>query len=125
MSPAVRPQDTSLLRHWNGPGHVHVVVASGELDLRAAPELRDLLVRLIELGRNRLVVDLSDVTFIDSTTIGVLAGRQRQLHADRGELVLVCSNPNLLRTIDISGMGRVIDVHPTLSGALAGFGVTG
>jgi anti-sigma B factor antagonist len=111
--------DAFTLSHWSGGSAAHVVSASGELDLQASPELRDLLVQLIDLGQTELVVDLSDVTFIDSTTIGVLAGRQRQLRAVAGELRLVCTNPNLLRTIEISGMGRVFEVHSTLSRALA------
>jgi anti-sigma B factor antagonist len=115
----VRSSPGFALRHWDGGGGAHVVSASGELDLQAAPELRDVLMQLIELGEKELVVDLSDATFIDSTTIGVLAGRQRQLRAVEGELRLICSNPDLLRTIEISGMGRVFMVHPTLSEALA------
>jgi anti-sigma B factor antagonist len=66
-----------------------------------------------------LVVDLSDAAFIDSTAIGVLAGRQRQLRALNGEVRLVCANPDVLRTIDISGMARIFQVHPNLSEALA------
>ena len=119
MSPMVCSSAAFALSHWSGGNSAHVVAASGELDLQAAPELRDLLVRLIDLGQTELVVDLSEVTFIDSTTIGVLAGRQRQLRDVDGELRLVCTNPDLLRTIEISGMGRVFEVHSTLSRALA------
>jgi anti-sigma B factor antagonist len=119
MSPTVRSTQGFALQHWSGGSHAHVVAASGELDLQAAPELRNLLVQLMELGERELVVDLSEATFIDSTTIGVFAGRQRQLRDVDGELRLVCSNPDLLRTLDISGMARVFRVHPTLSEALA------
>jgi anti-sigma B factor antagonist len=119
VSPTARSAAAFELRHWSGGARAHVVAVSGELDLQAAPELRDLLMRLIELGLDELVVDLSETTFIDSTTIGVLTGRQRQLRAVDGELRIVCSNPDLLRTFEISGMARVFRVHPTLSDALA------
>jgi anti-sigma B factor antagonist len=119
VSPTARSAAAFDLRHWSGGTRAHVVAVSGELDLQAAPELRDLLMRLIELGLDELVVDLSETTFIDSTTIGVLTGRQRQLRAVDGELRIVCSNPDILRTFEISGMARVFRVHPTMSDALA------
>lgn len=121
MSPVVNSAAGHELRHWGAAadGHAHVVAASGELDLQGAPALRDLLLRLAELGVTAIVVDLSEVTFIDSTTIGVLAGRQRQLQAAGGSLTLVCSHPRLLRTIEIAGLDRTFDVQPTLSEALA------
>jgi anti-sigma B factor antagonist len=108
------------LRHWNaGLAGDHVVSCSGELDLRAAPELRDLLCRLIDLGTTDLVVDLTHATFVDSTAIGVLTGRLKFLGAKGGSLVLVCTNDFLLRTFEIAGMDRVFEIYPTLPDALA------
>ena len=108
------------LEHWacRHP-RAHVVRCSGELDLQAAPELRELLCRLIELGESNLVVDLTGATFIDSTTIGVLSGRLRQAYAAGGKLVLVCTGQFILRTLEIAGMGRVFEVYPELAEALA------
>jgi anti-sigma B factor antagonist len=124
MSPVARSTSAYELRHWSPAtdGHAHVVAASGELDVQAAPAVRDLLVQLIELGVTDLVVDLSEATFIDSTVLGVLTGRQRQVEAARGSLTLVASQPQVLRTIDIAGMRRLFDIHPTLSEALAATG---
>jgi anti-sigma B factor antagonist len=96
-----------------------VVVARGELDLNAAPELRDLLCGLIELGTTDFVLDLTDATFIDSTTLGVLTGRVRTLRAAGGSLALVCTNDLVLRTIEIAGLDRELGVYATLSEALA------
>jgi anti-sigma B factor antagonist len=120
MNPFARPVLAYELRHWDaGPGRPHVVCASGELDLQAAPELRELLCRLTELGTRHFVVDLTEATFMDSTTIGVLNGRQRRLHLEGGSLALVCTNGFLLRTLEIAGMGRVFEIHATLAGALS------
>jgi anti-sigma B factor antagonist len=119
MSPTARSTVDYALRNWDaGRTRAHVVAASGELDLQAAPELRDLLVRLTELGVRDFVVDLSDATFVDSTTIGVLTGRLRHLHAVGGSLALVCTNAHVLRTLEISGMARVFEIHSTLVEAL-------
>ena len=120
MSLVARSDVGYELRHWQaGTTGVQVVACSGELDLQAAPELRDLLCRLIDLGSKHLVVDLTHATFIDSTTIGVLTGRHRHLAADGGSLVLVCVNDFLLRTLEIAGMGRVFRIYATLPEALA------
>jgi anti-sigma B factor antagonist len=120
MSPIARATAAYELRHWNpGKGRAHVVAGGGEFDLHAAPELRDLLCRLIELGTKHIVVDLTEATFIDSTTIGVITGRVRHLEAEGGSLVLVCSNRSVLRTIEIAGMERVFEIYPTLGDALA------
>ena len=119
MSPTAGSTAGFAVHHRGGGSRPPVVVASGELDLQAAPDLRILLIELIEAGHRELVLDLSDATFIDSTTIGVLTGRQRQLRGEDGELRIVCSNADLLRTFDISGMARVFRIHRTVSDALA------
>jgi anti-sigma B factor antagonist len=108
------------LRHWSpGGARCQVVAARGELDLNAAPELRKLLCRLISLGMTELVLDLTDATFVDSTTLGVLTSRCEALRDNGGALVLVCTNDLILRTIEISGMDRMLDVYATLPEALA------
>jgi anti-sigma B factor antagonist len=108
------------LRLW-APGfsHPHVVKASGEFDLQAAPDLRDVLCRLFELGTRHCIVDLTDATFVDSTTLGVLTGQVKRLRAEGGSLQLVCSNESILRTIEIAGLDRVFAIYPTLTEALS------
>jgi anti-sigma B factor antagonist len=107
------------VRNWEAGPQARVVTASGELDLNAAPALRETLMRLIELGQIDLIVDLSEATFVDSTVIGVLVGRLNALQKLGGSLVLVCSNENVLRTFEIAGIARAIAVHETLTDALA------
>lgn len=107
------------IRSWEAGPQAHVVTASGELDLNAAPALRDTLIRLIELGRVELVVDMGEATFIDSTVIGVLVGRLDGLRKTGGSVTLVCRNDNVLRTFEIAGIGRTFTICGTLTEALA------
>jgi anti-sigma B factor antagonist len=109
---------TYEVRHWEAGPQAHVVTASGELDLHAAPALRETMLQLIELGRTEVVVDMSEATFVDSTVIGVLTGRLRELREVDGSLSIVCRNPNVLRTFEIAGVARNFALYPTLQDAL-------
>jgi anti-sigma B factor antagonist len=83
---------------------IHVVAVDGELDMTAAPRLRDAIDAAIAAGAVTVVVDLDEVTFIDSTAIGVLlAARERMLRSG-GSFELVCGEPNVLRVLEIVGM---------------------
>jgi anti-sigma B factor antagonist len=81
--------------------------------------LRETLIRLADLGRLDLVVDMSDATFVDSTVIGVLIGRLKALRGAGGSLRVVCQNENVLRTFEVAGIQRAFVTHGTLPEALA------
>jgi anti-sigma B factor antagonist len=89
------------------------VRVSGELDLQAAPALKDVLVAMIEEGHVDVVVDMTDTTFLDSTALGVLAGRFRELRSRNGSLSVICTNPHVLETLEIAGVGHALRVCHT------------
>jgi anti-sigma B factor antagonist len=94
-----------------------IVSVKGEVDLSTAPRLKWALVDSLEAGHGQLVVDLSRVTFIDSTALGVLVGVKRSLGA--GALALVCANADVLKIFELSGMDGAFTILPTLREALA------
>jgi anti-sigma B factor antagonist len=98
--------------------HTSVITVEGELDLGTAPRLKWMLVDSLEMGRSRLVVDLSLVTFMDSTTLGVLVGVARRLQTDT-RLVVVCVRPNVLKIFEFAGLDGAFAIFPTLEEALA------
>lgn len=106
------------IHHWEAGPKAHVVGASGELDLNAAPSMRATLKALAARGRTHLVIDMTDATFIDSAMIGVLAGYIHDSRDGAGSLVVVCSNENILRTFEIAGMGRELEIIGALSDAV-------
>ena len=69
-----------------------------------APQLGRRLLSLAEEGKIRVVVDLSQVTFMDSTGIGVLLNALRQLRQRKGALVLVCPTERILRPFQVTGL---------------------
>ena len=95
-----------------------VVSVAGELDLYNAQALREALLSCCEEAPERLVVDLSEVTFIDSTALGVLIeGRTRM--PNRRAFLLAAPGLETRRALEISGLDRHFVVHESLDEALA------
>jgi len=65
-------------------------------------------------------VDLQNVTFMDSTGLGVLVGRLKLVRTHDGSLSLVCSNDRVLKVFAITGLDKVFRIYPTVEQALAG-----
>jgi anti-sigma B factor antagonist len=97
----------------------HVIELGGEVDLYTAPDFKDRLLKLIDEGKTRIVVDLSKATFIDSTTLGVLVGGVKRLRPTGGTLALVCTDPNIIKIFEITGLDRVFPIHGSRDEALA------
>jgi anti-sigma B factor antagonist len=96
-----------------------VIVLGGEVDLYTAPEFKERMVELIEDGKKRIVVDLSAATFIDSTTLGVLVGGVKRLRPSGGSLALVCTDQNITKIFEITGLDRVFAIHASREAALS------
>ncbi len=103
----------------------HLIELGGEVDLYTAPEFKERMVQVIEEGKTRLVVDLSKATFIDSTTLGVLVGGVKRLRPSGGSLALVCSDPNIQKIFEITGLDRVFPIHESREEALSAVGTGG
>jgi anti-sigma B factor antagonist len=96
----------------------YVIALSGEVDLYTAPEFKQQLLEVIAQGSQYVVVDLSDTTFIDSTTLGVLVGGVKRLRPNGGQLALVCSDRNITKIFEITGLDRVFTIYATRSEAI-------
>lgn len=97
----------------------HVVVVAGEVDLFTAPDLKSRLSAAIDAGRTRVVADLSGVTFIDSSSLGVLIGAHKQLESRDGELVIVCDDRVIMNTFKITGLDGVFRIVATRADVVA------
>jgi anti-sigma B factor antagonist len=100
----------------------HVIELGGEIDLYTAPEFKERMIQLIDGGKKRIVVDLSNATFIDSTTLGVLVGGVKRLRPAGGALALVCTDQNITKIFEITGLDRVFSIHGTRDDALGSLG---
>src|SRR6187455_2128489 len=122
MLPAVTTEERSLnehpvagIEHRAGAAIIHLV---GELDLYNAPEVRAALLELCSEQPERLIVDLGDVDFVDSTALGVLIEARTKLE-DRTTFLLAAPGLETHRALSISGLDQHLAVHDTVEAALA------
>ncbi len=87
-----------------------VVVCSGEIDVRTAPELRQALFDPEVVRSPLVVVDLAAVTFLDSVGIGALVAARRWLTSHGTGLVLVCGETQPRRVLTMTGLHKVFDI---------------
>ncbi|WP_433333253.1 STAS domain-containing protein [Spirillospora sp. CA-294931] len=96
-----------------------VVKISGEIDVFTSPRLREMLLDIIDSGGHHLVVDLGEVTFLDSTGLGVLVGIYHRLRARDGSMSFMGVNDRVRRVFHVTQLTKIFVLHPTLDDALA------
>lgn len=99
-----------------------IVRLAGELDVRTAPAFRARIQEELAAAERlrHLILDFRGVTFIDSSGVGVLLGRCRDLRAQRdGRVAVFGTRPNVRRVLEFAGLLRVLAVADTKQQALA------
>jgi anti-sigma B factor antagonist len=98
--------------------HTHVITVSGEIHVSTAPEFSRRLNAAIARGKTGLVLDLTPTEFIDSTGLSVLLNGLRRVTRQRGRMVLVCTNPTVLRLFEITRLDTTFDIRATRDEAI-------
>ncbi|WP_162244497.1 STAS domain-containing protein [Marmoricola sp. Leaf446] len=93
-------------------GEAVTVTVRGELDLHTASCLRQTLEAAVCEEADLVLVHLDEVTFMDSTALGVLVGAWKAQTARGRRLEVVCSRPEPLKLLRLTGLDGVLDVHP-------------
>jgi len=93
--------------------------ASGELDAYTAPDLRDALDEQLEAGVSWIIADLKQLTYLDSTGLGILVGTAKKCRQAGGDLAVACDRGNLLRIFQISGTEEILNVVSDVDAARA------
>lgn len=122
------------------PEGIAVIALAGEVDYDASPDLRERIFAHIKAGRKRLILDLTDVTFIDSTAVGVLIGAVTRLReSGGGSLAVVCperrqslsvvvpdGGPSVVRQVfEVTGLDAGVAICATREEALSELAVAG
>jgi anti-anti-sigma factor len=98
---------------------IHVLTVAGELDLASAPELRAALGLAASGTGGSLILDLSGVTFIDSTALGTLLRADEQLAGDGVRMVIVCPPGPVQRLLAMTRLDGRLALEPDRASALA------
>jgi anti-sigma B factor antagonist len=97
-----------------------VLAIKGEIDVSTAPELRDRLLAVAQTGGETVIVDLSEVTFLDSTALGVLVSGLKRFRAEGGDLRLVVTGRSVAKVLEITGLVDVFSIFDSVEAATAG-----
>jgi anti-sigma B factor antagonist len=89
----------------------------GSLDLATSPTVRAALMDATEKGKRDIVVDLTQLEFLDSTGLGALIGAHRRAAEHNGTLRLIVSEGPIARLLNITGLIRVLSVYHSLDDA--------
>jgi anti-sigma B factor antagonist len=96
-----------------------IVEVAGDVDLRTAPELEEVLLRLTHDTTGCIVLDLSGCTFIDSSALNAIVHAKTAADAAQCRFALVCPSENLMRVLRIAGLDRVLEIHGSREAVVA------
>ncbi|WP_042352491.1 anti-sigma factor antagonist [Bacillus massiliigorillae] len=94
------------------------VFIKGEIDAYTAPELKETLEQVAGRQQVSILVDLSDVSYMDSTGLGLFVGIFKQVRANNGKFKLVGLSARLKRLFDITGLTEIIDITSDTKGGI-------
>ncbi|WP_456272665.1 anti-sigma factor antagonist [Bacillus sp. AK031] len=94
------------------------VKVNGEIDAYTAPKLKDALSSSAEEENVVMNVDLSEVSYMDSTGLGVFVGLFKTIKANGGQLYLNGLSERLRRLFDITGLGDIMNINSEVKGGV-------
>lgn len=94
-----------------------VVRVTGEIDVCSSAPLRDDVGRLIDAGHRHMVLDLREVTFLDSMGLSAIVAITKRLRARAGSLLLTCTDSRILDVFKAGGLYDVYAFHPSATEA--------
>ena len=103
-------------------GNAFLVSAAGEIDMYTAPTLEQALEGVVGLGGTSVVLDFTEVNFVDSTLLSVLIRYRDRLIGLGGKLVLVTDDVRIRRTLETTGLNRLFTIEPRLADGIAALG---
>lgn len=100
-------------------GEHSIVEIDGDIDVYTCAQLLEALQAVSAGGCHLLAIDMTDVSFMDSSGLGILAGAVKRAAAGGGSVVLVGVCDHIMNTLRITGMTKVLPVFSTLDEAIA------
>lgn len=103
----------------------NIVTPNGELDVYTVPLFRKVTLKLEGDRRHDLILDLTKLTYIDSSGLGSLIETYQKVHAAKGDVAFVIDNPRILKILKLVNLDQVFRIYPNVGRALQAVGVSG
>jgi anti-sigma B factor antagonist len=99
-------------------GQAFVIELSGDIDMNGSPMVKDAITELIDNNHFNLVINIEKVRYVDATGLGVLIGGLKLARKHGGTVRIVCTNPQIRRSLDITGVIKILAVFDDERAAL-------
>ncbi|MFN5744483.1 MAG: STAS domain-containing protein [Methylococcaceae bacterium] len=99
-------------------GKTIIRLSEERLDAHNSGEFRDKILALLDGGGKHVIVDLSAVSFIDSSGLGALLSGYKNATLGSGSFVLACLQPRVMSMFELTRLHRVFEIFPTVDDAL-------
>ena len=99
----------------------YAVEVQGDIDVYTSPRVKETINELIDQGHFNMVINLEGVRYIDSTGLGVLIGALKKVREKSGKIVLICTNPQIRKIFNITGLIKIFDIYKDEEEALGSF----
>ena len=96
---------------------VAVIRPQGRLNMLSAPALRDAVADTVADGRLKIVIDLVDTSFVDSSGLGALIGGLKTARSSGGDLRIARAGDQIMAVLRLTNLHRVLRPHPTVEAA--------
>ncbi|MCQ2736762.1 MAG: STAS domain-containing protein [bacterium] len=93
-------------------GGIKLVTVHGDIDVYSSPKVKDALYEIIDAEAYKIVINLEDIRYIDSTGLGVLIGALKKVKGSEGNITVVCSNPQIKKVFTITGLVKIFGIYP-------------
>lgn len=98
---------------------VLIVRLEGELDMHSAGEFRQIVDNALDKsGTKNILLNLSNVTFVDSSGLGVILGRYKHISQLGGQMITAKIQPQVAKIFELSGLFRIIKTYNSETEAL-------
>jgi anti-sigma B factor antagonist len=97
---------------------IAIIDLAGEVDAFTSSRFREIMMDIIEGGGTNLIINMTDVQYIDSSGLGALVGGLKRATERKGRITLICERPQVRKVFEITGLEKVFPIFSTEQEAL-------
>lgn len=114
----MRVEDVRIKLDLEEISDIPVVKVTGEIDVSTAPEFKSVINKAVIACATDLIVDLTDVSYMDSSGFGTLLGATKRIRPRGGTVTLVGCNPAIERMLKITRLDTIFGMFPRVDDAV-------